>query len=115
MNVLDRNWSNCLRMWRWISENLPDGFLNLPYDEKESIIDNLKAIWLKKNRFTNPLSNDCFFCNYDKQHNTEDCQSCPAKLVDPNFHCSGKGHSYLENPLVFYKYILYLNSKRGSE
>ena len=49
MKVLDRCWVNCLRMWKWLSENLPEGFLEKSNEEKEDIVDFLKNQWLEEN------------------------------------------------------------------
>ena len=42
MTVLDRSWENCLRMWKWVSENLPAGFSEFIISEKEDVVEKLK-------------------------------------------------------------------------
>ena len=114
MKVLDRDWVNCLRVWKWISENLPEGFSTASYTMKEFVIDHLKKQWLQKNGFNKHLQNDCFFCAYDKKHGSS-CKHCPAVLVKPSFHCITSGYCWSENPIEFYQYILELDTirKRG--
>ncbi len=114
MKVLDRCWINCSRMWKWISENLPEGFLEKTNEEKEDIVDSLKKQWLEENRFTTPINNDCFFCDYDREHEN-DCTSCPACLVDHEFHCGAEAYSHRQRPSAFYQRILVLNAKRESK
>ncbi len=114
MKVLDRCWINCLRMWKWLSENLPEGFLEKSNEEKEDIVDFLKKQWLEKNRFTTPIDNDCFFCGYDGKYE-DDCCNCPARLVDPEFHCDTLEYSYKYRPSDFYQEIWVLNARRRSE
>ena len=111
MKVLDRCWINCLRMWKWLSENLPEGFLEKPEEEREDIVLSLKKQWLEENRFTTYLNQDCFFCAYDREQGN-DCTACPGRLVDPNFHCDRKEYSYRHFPSLFYREILVLNAKR---
>jgi hypothetical protein len=83
------------------------------------------------------LDQDCFFCQYDKMKQTEleaekigmtveefldkhdetgDCQFCPAKLIDPTFHCTMPPIHFEDNPRNFYRrvrelYKRYLNNK----
>ena len=111
MTVLNRSWKNCLRMWEWISENLPQGFSRFNLEEKEEVINKLKIKWLKNNQFTNVISQHCFFCEYDKHHN-DDCSTCPACLVEPGFHCDDDLRSFRFKPIKFYIRILKLNIKR---
>ncbi len=113
MKVLDRAWINCIRMWKWISENLPRGFKRLSVVNKEEEIKILKTKWLDENRFENHLQHSCFFCDYDSRHGNN-CDFCPARLVDESFHCnSHKEYSHIRNPQEFYREITELNSKRG--
>ena len=111
MKVLDRSWKNCLRMWKWISENLPVGFLKFSMPEKEDVIKFLKEQWLRENKFTNYIINACFFCEYDRYHQN-DCCTCPARLVDSGFHCDDNKQSYRFNPIKFYIRLLELYIKR---
>lgn len=111
MKVLDRSWVNGLKMWKWISENLPAGFSESSNAMKSYVIESLKRQWLRKNKFTKPLMNNCFFCAYDIKHGNE-CESCPAALVIKGFHCTDRDYNYTQNPIDFYHRILKLNSKR---
>ncbi len=111
MKVLDRAWINCLKMWRWVSKNLPDNFYDLLYEDREEVIINLKKKWLGKNRFTLSLNSDCFFCEYDRKHR-DDCNSCPAILVDDSFHCRQASYDCFQHPKNFYKQVVFLNYER---
>ena len=111
MKVLDRSWINCLRMWKWILENLPGGFSELNNNIKEFIVESLKRQWLRNNKNTKSLLNDCFFCAYDKKHGNV-CDSCPARLVEKGFHCCDHSHHFTRQPIEFYHHLLELNSKR---
>lgn len=113
MKVLDKVWVNGLKMWKWISENLPDGFSEASKDIKDFIIDHLKQNWLQKNRFTKKIRNDCFFCEYDGKRKKQ-CISCPAKLASPedDFDCITSDYNYAYEPRLFYNKILELNAKR---
>ena len=111
MKVLDRSWINCLRMWKWISEKLPDGVSESSNKMKEAVVESLKRRWLRKNKFTKPLQNDCFFCAYDRKHGSE-CKSCPAELVQHHFHCTDFNYHFTLNPVEFYNRIVRLDKKR---
>ncbi len=114
MKVLDRSWKNCLRMSKWISENLPDGFSELSDDIKRSIIGHLKLQWLGENRFTRPLLNNCFFCEFNESSDAPmDCEKCPAGLVKKGFCCMEEDFHYALNPINFYRRILKLSKRRG--
>ncbi len=114
MKVLDRSWKNCRRMWRWISENLPEKFLEFGCEEKKKCIDRMKNKWLKDHKFTKPIMNNCFFCEYDKRHGNT-CFSCPATKIDKSFHCGGNETSWRFNPVEFYHRILVLDAIRKGE
>ncbi len=113
MKVLDRAWVNCLRVWKWVSENLPEGFSEMSKDKKEEIVSHLKRQWLEENQFTVYLNQDCFFCQYDKKHENN-CTACPAVLVEQDFHCDADLYSYRHDPRAFYREILVLDAKRRS-
>ena len=104
-------WIDCLRMWKWISENLPDGFSESVEDIKDFVIESLKRQWLRKNKFTKPFPNNCFFCAYDGKHGNE-CESCPARLVRRHFHCTDSGYNYAYEPVKFYNLLVELDKKR---
>ena len=63
MTVLDQSWKNCRRMWKWISENLPEEFSKFGQAKKDEVIRKLKAKWLKDNQFTKEIPQNCFFVN----------------------------------------------------
>ena len=111
MKVLDRVWLNCLRMWEWISMNLPKGFSESNKPMKEYVINSLKRRWLRENKFTELMESDCFFCAYDKKHGN-DCDFCPARLVKKDFHCTDCTYHFTHDPIAFYQRIVNLNLKR---
>ena len=114
MKVLDRAWINCLRMWKWISENLPDGFSELSDVIKRFIIKHLKIQWLRENKFTKPLLNDCFFCEVNQNSDAQtDCEKCPAVLVKKEFCCMEDDFHYALDPINFYHRILKISKRRG--
>jgi len=114
MRVLDRSWVNCLRMWKWISENLPMGFSESADSIKRFIIKHLKLQWLRENRFTKSLLNDCFFCEVNNNSgDSEVCEKCPAVLVKKGFCCMEDGFHYALDPINFYHRILKLSKRRG--
>ena len=112
MKVLERAWINCLRMWDWISANLPNGFRESSTGMKEFVVGSLKRQWLRENKFTKLITSNCFFCAYDKKHGHR-CESCPAALVQKNFLCTDDTHHFAHDPIGFYQYLVKLNSKRG--
>ncbi len=102
MTVLDRSWKNCLRMWKWISENWKEG-------------DNIVAMkrrWLVKNKFdANSINAYCFFCDY-RFDESFGCELCPGKLVNLRFYCQNKTYDYYSKPKKFYAKLLHLNAIR---
>lgn len=114
MTVLDRCWKNCKRMWLWISTNLPKRFDSMNSYQKQKVVCDLKTVWLKKNGFTRPLDHDCFFCEYDAQHNDTAgrvCAYCPARLADSTFFCADGPYAYDKHPVEFYQKIVALDKK----
>ena len=116
MKVLDKAWVNCLRMWKWITNNLPKGFSEATEEIKDFIIDHLKEDWIEDNNYTKIISQNCFLCDYDRKHNGN-CRSCPAALVHPEcpFHCTDDEHNYAYEPVKFYQLIMSLNESRKGD
>ncbi len=126
MSNLDRTWKNCLRMWKWVSENLPKGFSVLDGDQKGVVVESLKVQWLKNHRFTVDLSSECFFCEYawKQYHKTPshkptrdgwpECDFCPAALVEPGFNCFDPAYRFDHNPKAFYCKLVALDKQRHS-
>lgn len=118
MTNLDRCWKNCLRMWKWVSENLPKRFTGLSTDDKEGVIDRLKQAWLGQNRFTKAIDHHCFFCEYDEtvlrlNDSVWPCDNCPGKKVGgEQFHCCNTTYHYRNDPKAFYRKLLELDAKR---
>lgn len=114
MTVLDKCWKNCRRMWRWIAENLPEGFSEFSYREKEECINGMKDKWLKDHKFTTPIMTNCFFCEYDKRHGNS-CANCPAVKINRLFHCANNKTSWRFDPVEFYHRILVFDAIRKGE
>ncbi len=112
MKALDRSWINCLRMWKWITENLPEGFSESSNGTKQVIIKHRKAQWLRENKFTKSLLNDCFFCASSAPNHEKGCGKCPAKLVRKSFCCMEDGFHYALDPINFYHRVLKLSKRR---
>ncbi len=113
MTKLDRCWKNCLRMWKWITENW-----NAKCD-----IDNMKYEWLaghgfrRKSIFSNAC---CFFCEHQATHGrghfeyrgVPKCKHCPGVYVSKTFDCYAKTYHYENKPKAFYRKLLQLDAKR---
>lgn len=102
--TLNKTWTECLRMWRWIAA-----------EKKKDNTDNvrtLKKAWLKEHGF-GYMCADCFFCAYDIiRKGWELCEHCPGKLVDEQFDCRHLSYNHNTSPIAFYKKLLELNRKR---
>ncbi len=116
MKVLDKALSNTIRMWKWITNNLPEGFSEATDEIKDFIINRLKKDWLKANGFKGRIIQDCFLCDYDQKHKGY-CKSCPAFLAHPErpFDCTDSGYNYAHNPILFYEELLDRNARRKGE
>ena len=113
MTELGRSWKNCLRMWKWISENLPNGFMELNLDRCRMVVYALKEKWMKKHHYKGILFH-CFFCHYNDNNGGCLCDNCPAKKVERrlgNYWCESKYHWFID-PVNFYQYLLKLDTKR---
>lgn len=102
--TLDKTWTECLRMWRWIPQQKGD-------------IDDLKESWLRNKGYdydNDFLDHDCFFCEYNIQRggNGEDCEYCPGKKIDKSFNCCNDDYYYRLERLAFYNKLRSLNRKR---
>lgn len=104
--TLNKTWTECLRMWRWIAKEKRAG--------NKSYIYNLKAEWLKKHGYV-PNDKDvecnCFFCEYDL-HKNDNCRACPPKKIEPKFDCRNEDYHFNEKPIAFYNKLVALNRKR---
>ncbi len=95
-------------MWKWISENLSEGFNELDINDKDSAIHDMKVVWLKAHRFTRIIKLNCFFCEYCGRT----CSACPAYVVDKHFGCMDTKYDYCYHPKAFYRKLLELDKKR---
>ncbi len=105
MTNLDRTWKNCLRMWKWVSENWTRG------DD----VDTMKNEWLRAHKFTRDMYNNCFFCQYMDEHRNQtkhgSCDGCPGTLVSSRFHCMNTTYCFTK-PKAFYRKLVSLDKKR---
>ena len=108
MTKLDRCWKNCLRLWKWVSENWTPN----------TNVATLKPLWLKQHKFKKRIIASCFFCQYAEDHGENNfiaengCPECPGALVDARFKCGNIRYSYQRNPKAFYAKLLKLDAKR---
>lgn len=109
---LDKTWTECLRMWKWVAGQIKKDSLPL-FDVKD-----LKEKWLNTHGYKNKsISRDCFFCEYaDHKHGCS--TSCPALEIDEKEWevdgcCNYRWH-YEHKPLAFYAKLVELNKIRLS-
>ncbi len=94
MSKLDRCWKDCLRMWKWISENKKRGM---------SVV-SMKIEWLRVHRFKKPIRAYCFFCEYagvvklTSGMKIPNCDNCPGRLVGNRFDCQNVTYNYYNHP-----------------
>lgn len=100
---LDKTWEECLRMWKWIVENLDD----------TNCVEELKVQWLDKNGYDD-LRHECFFCEVAGRcgYGSTNCNKCPARDVDPDFNCCFTEYDYELYPKAFYAKLVELDKIR---
>ena len=105
---LDKTWTECLRMLKWISRK----------SLTTSDVSDLKEQYLEQTKYENKITiHDCFFCNYALNHckdkdNDRLCNLCPALKYDKDFHCMDILYDYSRHPRKFYKKLKELNKIR---
>ena len=107
--TLNETWRLCLKMWKWIAEQVKAGRIEG--------VERLKGEWLEKNWTGEPLENDCFFCKSSNYYNTRAACGCvlgmcPGKLVNKRFSCCRKTYHYKHHPIAFCNKLVSLNRKR---
>lgn len=110
--TLNQTWTLCLRMWKWIDEQIGKG--------DRTDIDMLKYQWLKKNNYElGKIEEDCFFCerniNLNDGGGYPNCKDCPGVLVNKRFACMNKTYHYTTKPRKFYQKLLQFNKKRKTK
>jgi hypothetical protein len=111
---LEKTWIECLKMWKWIVEQIKK-------DPNIGVI-TLKSEWLVKNKYKG-LEGNCFFCDYDQStidsnggiYNIKICKYCPGRLVNRKFNCEYTSYDWYDKPIAFYKKLLELNRIRKSK
>ncbi len=98
--TLKEAWRLCVKgQWHWIQLRIKRG------DKRK--VGGLKVAWIDKHGFKD-ITADCFFCEYDDQKcaSMRDwCNCCPAKKIDPDFHCRNSAYHFSLRPLDFYAKI----------
>ena len=104
--TLDQTWTECLKMWKWITEQI----------KKDVELDNvceLKERWLEEHGYEeDEILEGCFFCEYTKGHKRICSEDCPGAKVDKGFGCTEVEYAYDDEPIAFYEKLLSLNRKR---
>lgn len=103
--TLNKTWSECLRMWKWVSAKW----------SKNKIVYDLKQEWLNSHGYEDSeLIDNCFFCDYKRANACGDIYlcKCPAKKVDASFKCQYTPYDWQTNPLAFYRKLVALNKLR---
>lgn len=106
---LDKVWKNCLKMWKWIVQQIDKG--------SELGVERLKMQWLETHGYKDKyIIAACFFCDYSKTNipidESDICLNCPGKLVDRRFCCGAVTYDYYKKPKKFYQKLLQLDAKR---
>ncbi|MHC4397755.1 MAG: hypothetical protein ACYS1A_19090 [Planctomycetota bacterium] len=106
--TLDETWKKCLSMWRWIAKQKRKGCATPVWW--------LKTQWMEEHGYEDEeIEENCFFCDYANHRQEdceEDCDSCPARMVEKDFNCQDEVHHWARNPIVFYNKLVLLNRKR---
>lgn len=111
--TLNETWKNCLRMWKWIVEQIDDKKQLNDNNYDNHFMPHLKEEFLKKHHFTKKIESDCFFCEYSNRGcKSFNCRKCPGIKVDPNFDCLDSSYHFMLNPQKFYRKLLRLNARR---
>ena len=107
MNIsLDKTWTFCIRMAKWIAKEMQR--------DSSQYVGVLKEAYLAQNHPDLDLYNNCFFCDYNDDDDNE-CETCPARLVDLGFHCENDAYSYDRRPADFHKELVRLNKIRKAK
>ncbi len=99
--TLKKTWTECLRMWKWIAEQVEAG--------SKKTGKKLKDEWMEKNNYSGIVMCNCFFCEYTARHK-HGCESCPGHLVDKTFNCNNNSYNFYWKPIAFYKELTKLHN-----
>ena len=104
---LDKVWSECLTMWRWIASKRKSAC--------GLAVDVLKTQWLTKHQYGRVRYN-CFFCNYVRKGSDDTaCINCPGRQIDGSFDCRRGSYHFFNRPAEFYAELRRLNWIRLAE
>ena len=102
---LNQTWQKCIAMWKEMIEK---------YWKRGMYGEELKRIYFRNHPKTKVPESKCYFCDFT-QHHTENCNSCPGKIVDTRFNCLNVSYHYDDSPKAFYRKILQLDKKRNKK
>jgi len=105
----EQTWSKCIRMWRWIVAQI--------VKNPDADVVDLKCQWFSKHDPYATVAADCYFCEWVLRysHGNNMCHSCPAYLVDKDFHCGNPAYNYEIKPAAFLAKIEELNKRRKAQ
>ncbi len=104
---LNETWVLCLKMWKWLIEQIEAG--------DTSSVPDLKIKWVKKHGIKkNSIDANCHFCEYNTKAGGRypNCKYCPGKKIAKDFFCEHEDYYYQNNPIAFYKKLVELNKIR---
>lgn len=116
----DIAWTECLKMWKWISDEIIAGYNDKTDLGHTYIVHDLKRKWLRENGYKNiSLDNHCFFCELAGGWNGgKGCSKCELYIHGNGFICNDESYelygkfNYQSFPISFYKKIVEINNNR---
>ena len=111
--TLEEAFVNCIDMWVYICDQLPEEFYELSETEKENLIETLKHDYVGGD-----MHNACYFCEYAAQVDKDSlvrCCYCPGQLVQKSFRCDSPEYNYIDDPVKFLEKVQQLNEIRKAQ
>ena len=109
--TLNYVWAECIKMYTYVTKKRAAG------DSRS--VKRLKQAWLNRHGYkTDELNSDCFFCEYDERHQPlvrNNCNWCPAELIDSSFSCGNEPFKWFKFPGLFLKELLRLDAIRRAK
>ena len=117
--TLNKIWSECERMWKWIANEIAKQSSTIDPDNMPDVVCRLKNKWLGQEGYIglNHPYHGCFFCERAEkdEYGDVDCKTCPGCSVDKQFHCMNDSYLFDFEPRMFYKKIVQMNKKRKAK
>lgn len=114
--TLNQTWRMCLKKWAWVDKII--AAMDACGRKREFLsVEELKEVWCLDHGYPD-LFNNCFFCEYAQSIDSEgldDCDNCPGRLVDKEFHCMNLMYDYFDKPHKFYAQLVKLDKKRRAK